>query len=449
MGFSTHPPQSKSGGNIKKFSQLTLILILVFPLTTSSATVEEDKPYEFIKVIDPPEPNNHGFFGSSMAMSGDRIVVGEYGASRAHIYDRDGILIKTLQPPDGNDKSRFGQSVTVFHDQIVVGESYATANGLKGAGQIHFYDHEGNFIKTLQSPQPQLDGGFGFSIADDGEKLVVSEPGINGGDENFTSMVYLFDEGGAITGSFKRPQLRMGSYGWSVGIRGDILVVGEPYAWYSTDLVFTHGIIHIYNVSESRLLMSIRSPIGKGFGNFGGSVSVGDDIIAVGEVRGDANNTMMAGTAHLYSINGTLIKTLYPVSPKIYGYFGIRVFVSESYVAVNQAGYIYLYDHLGNPSFTISEENLAAADFGYDLIIDGNRLAAGIALASAGGKQYAGEVNLYQLKTVDQNGGFNMLSIVEALAILVLAVTLVVLLLHHRRENWGKTSNDPFQIVQI
>jgi hypothetical protein len=65
-------------------------------------------------------------------------------------------------------------------------------------------------------------------------------------------------------------------------------------------------------------------------------------------------------------------------------------------------------------------------------------------MASAGGKQYAGETNLYQLKVVEQNGGFNVLPIVEALAILVFAVTLVVLMYHRRRENLGKTSdNEP------
>jgi hypothetical protein len=46
---------------------MILILILAYPLTTSTAA-EEDKPYELIKVIDPPEPHNDGYFGDNMAM---------------------------------------------------------------------------------------------------------------------------------------------------------------------------------------------------------------------------------------------------------------------------------------------------------------------------------------------------------------------------------------------
>ena len=93
-------------------------------------------------------------------------------------------------------------------------------------------------------------------------------------------------------------------------------------------------------------------------------------------VRGDANDTVMAGMTHLYSRNGTLIKILYPVTPKVYGYYDVKVFVDDKYVAVNQRGYVYLFNHLGNLDFTASEENLVSAAFGYDVVIYGNRLAA-------------------------------------------------------------------------
>lgn len=216
------------------------------------------------------------------------------------------------------------------------------------------------------------------------------------------------------------PILRKGSYGWSVGIHGDVLVVSEPYAasWA--------GIVHIYNLSVSGPPKSMTSPSEMGRGNFGGCVSVGDDVIAVGEVRGDANGTSMAGTAHLYSINGTLIKNLYPVAPRESGYYGIRVFVSESYVAVNQAGYIYLYDHHGNPSFTVSEENLVAADFGYDVVVDGDRLAAGVPLASVGAKRAAGEVYLYHLKPISQDVEPDTQPYVYVVVVLGVAVTIIV-----------------------
>ena len=145
--------------------------------------------------------------------------------------------------------------------------------------------------------------------------------------------------------------------------------------------------------------MSFGSPVGKGFGNFGDSVSVGEDVIAVGEVRADANSTEMAGLAHIYSMNGTLIKTLYPLTPKRYGYFGTIVSVSESYVSVTQRGHVYLYDHAGNLSLTVSEEVLTSAAFGIDVVVDGDRLASGVNCATVGGIQMAGEVHLYELRS--------------------------------------------------
>ncbi len=415
---------------------LTIIIIISISSTPAiSSPIKGDQQYELIKTIDPPEPHYQGFFGINIAMSQNRIVVGEDGASLAHIYDRDGVLIKTLKPPTGDEKTHFGYSISIFRDQIVIGEPDAPVNGLESSGQIHLYDAAGNLLKTMHSPQPQQGGRFGSSLATDGDTLVVGEPGVFGGDGNTTSRVYLVDAKGKFIHIFDRPQVRVGSYGWSVGIRGDVLVVSEPYVGYSTESGYTHGVVHIYNVSESRLIMTLKSPRGSGFGNFGNSVYLGDDVLVVGEVRADANSTMMAGTAHIYSLDGTLIKTLYPVEPRQYGYFGIRVFVSESYVAVTQRGYVYLYDHHGTPAYTVSENILTSAYFGYDVAMEGDVLAAGVNLASVGGKESAGEVYLYRIKLPESEQGNGSLQIGLLLASFMILLVIALTVLKYLNRN--------------
>ena len=243
----------------------TLTLLAMFiTLSTTIHQIEAEK-FELYRIIDPPEPNISGFFGIDIAMTGNRVVIGERGASRAHIYDISGDLIKTLKSPTGDARSLFGWGIAIFGNHIVIGESKAEVNGLSGAGMIHFYDLSGNLEWSRESPQPQKDGGFGFSMSSDGEKLVVGEPGLLGGDENMTSRVHLLDSGGAFIGSFDRPQPGEGSFGWSVGIRGDTLVVGEPYAWHSSGGGYTHGLIHIYSPKWLGSPDELRITRGEGF----------------------------------------------------------------------------------------------------------------------------------------------------------------------------------------
>jgi len=372
-------------------------LLAVFGGCFPSALADGDSgPYELVVVLEPVEPVRDGFFGGDIGFVGDLLVVGEWGAGRAHVYDRDGHLVKTLLSPGGEKKSHFGASVAILGDVLVVGEWNATNDGVAGAGLIHFFDSEGNLIRSVGSPEPYVNARFGWALDSDGARLAVSETGEWTRDENTTSKVWVLDRGGAFLGNVERPVLRMGSFGWSVAIRGNILVVGEPYAGYMGSGSFTRGYVHVWDLDGWGRTASFGSPVRKGFGNFGNSVSVGEDVIVVGEVRADANSTEMAGLAHLYGLDGVHRVTLYPRHPKRYGYFGLPVVVGGDYVAVGQAGYVYLYNHAGVYVATVSEEALAAADYGNDIAIDGDMLAVGSMLSMAGGKQNAGAVYLYR-----------------------------------------------------
>jgi hypothetical protein len=385
-----------------------------------------DPSFELIDVLEAGEPVRGGFFGGQIDMDGGLLVVGEGGAGRAHVYDRDGCLVKTLLSPSGLAGSRFGDSVAVFGDMIVVGEWNASVKGVAGAGLIHFFDEEGVLIRSIGSPEPSVNARFGFSLDSDGVRLAVGETGELWRDENTTSRVYILDAGGAFVGSVERPILRMGSFGWSVGIHGDMLVVGEPYAGYWSGTGYTHGVVHVWDLDGWGRIMTMSSPVREGFGNFGFSVSVGEDVIGVGEVRGDSNGTLMAGMAHLYALDGTLRATLYPRYPKTYGYFGLPVVVSGDYVAVGQAGYVYLYDHGGRYVTTVSEEALAAADYGNDIAVDGDRLAAGTMLALIRDTRESGAVYLYRLRVAEPGvdlrlvaGGGLAVGVVVSVALLV------------------------------
>ncbi|MCX6655217.1 MAG: hypothetical protein NTY03_08860 [Candidatus Bathyarchaeota archaeon] len=88
----------------------------------------------------------------------------------------------------------------------------------------------------------------------------------------------------------------------------------------------------------------------------------------------------------------------------------------------------------------MSEENLASAAFGYVVVIDGDRLAAGVISALVGGKQGAGEVYLYSLKPTEQdNVAIDFVSTFKELLVLsgVIVFLLVVVIWRVRDKRNG------------
>jgi hypothetical protein len=388
----------------------------------------QEKPYELLKVIEPPSPEDNAYFGWQISMAGDRLVIGEGGAGRAHIYDRDGKLIKTLNPPDSGNGTRFGWSVVIVGDFIVIGEPGAVVDGFEGAGLVHIYDHDGNFVRTVSSPHPYEDAGFGYSLATDGIRIAVGEPAEIWNDRATNSRAYVMVVDGRIIYSVTRPVERIGSFGWSVAVSGDTLLVGEPYAVTET----TVGLVHVY--SKGILRKSLVSPINEGWArvNFGNSIGIGSDVVAIGAVRQDANSTKMAGIAHLYNLDLTLLRNLYPQKPKQSGYYGVEVTVSDLFVSVTQWGYVYLYDHSGRLVSTVSEESFVNAAFGMDVAIDGDRLAVGAMSAYIGGKE-AGMVQLYKLNVGRDDSVSSWLGYVLAAGLVVVVGLGIVLLMRRVR----------------
>lgn len=383
---------------------ITFIAIFIYNTSFSPLIPPKNSfsKYNLIKIIKPPIANIKGAFGSSLCMEGNQIIIGESGNARVHIYDYNGNIIKTITTSSDTLSSGFGSSVATNGEIIVVGEPRADVDGVKSAGLIHIYDMKGEQHRTIKSPSPYEGAGFGFSLAIWTGGIVVSEPGPLNEDENLHTRVYLLSFDGTYLGSIERPQLRRGSFGWAVDVYDEVLAVGEPYAVIESPVEgYTHGLVHLYRITSRMnltLITSLRSSTGRGFGSFGHSVSVSKDLVAVGEIRGDVNNTQMAGIVHLYTRNGDLINTLLPSNLRVYGYFGLPVKITDTMVLVGQrnSGFVYLYDHEGHLLVTISQDGVFESNFGEVIALSGDIIAIGAPASIIDGKK-AGEVYLFKL----------------------------------------------------
>ncbi|NEQ70136.1 MAG: hypothetical protein F6K21_32525 [Symploca sp. SIO2D2] len=185
--------------------------------------------------IQPYDLQEYERFGSSVAISGDTLVVGSYKnfeerqeVGAAYIFQRNGGIWQyksLLQHPEPQEYNRFGFSVAISGDTIFVGTN-------KNEGSVCVFQLDGEqwqFKQELElSNFPKLPF-FGSSLAIDGDKAIVGAPGTSEG-----GAVYMFQLEGE-TWQCKQPiqakRINDGGsrFGGSVDISGDTVILGAEY----------------------------------------------------------------------------------------------------------------------------------------------------------------------------------------------------------------------------
>ncbi|WP_162797938.1 hypothetical protein [Sulfitobacter sp. JL08] len=364
--------------------------------------------------LDNPDPDADDRFGHSVAIDGGIAVVGADlddtivpDAGSVYVFDvTNGNLLNTLNDPNPSpSKDYFGSSVAVYGDTVVVG-AYAddagqtfTSNDIifpnssydSGAAYLYDLNTEGTTEPTteLEHPDPQASDRFGSSVATTDTYAVIGDwqddiniPGV--GDYNDGS-AYVFD---VATGNrlfrLDNPTPESGDFfGASVAISGNIAVVGA----YSDDTGATNaGSAYIFDVTTGVLLQTLSNPTPGAFDGFGGSVSISGNTVLIG-ARG-------AGEAYVYELDpnnltqSTLIATLINPGADETDLFGSTVAVSGDIAVVGaegddtgalDAGSVYIFDvATGDLLQTLNNPDPDVADlFGTSVAASGDTIIVG------------------------------------------------------------------------
>lgn len=143
-----------------------------------------------VVTLNNPSPAADDYFGSSVAISGTRVVVGgilddtgAIDAGSAYVYDVAGVSptspMVTLHNPSPADSDQFGNSVAISGTRVVVG-AYADENVSINGGSSYVYDLRNDTpslpLATLDNPSPSASDFFGWVLAIDGINVVVGTP---------------------------------------------------------------------------------------------------------------------------------------------------------------------------------------------------------------------------------------------------------------------------------
>jgi hypothetical protein len=203
-----------------------------------------------------PEAEAGAQLGAAVDIQGDRVVVGvPLGAAggAALVFARGSSgewdLERRLGPSLGTPGDSFGFSVALSGDRAIVGASTATFSDIvSGAAYVFIREGAGTWTEEalLTAADARAFDDFGFSVAIEGDRVLVGAPGADF--EGLTvGAVYVFergDEGWGETARMVLPDAAMHDrFGNAVALTGDVAVSG---AWGRDDLGVDAGAAYLF-----------------------------------------------------------------------------------------------------------------------------------------------------------------------------------------------------------
>lgn len=183
-----------------------------------------------------PNPQLNDVFGIGVSISGDYLVVGASETSNrkgaAYVYIKNGAGIweynQTLMASDAANDDFFGTSVSLSGDQLVIGAYGASQE--TGAAYIFEKDSAGTWVevqKLTGNASPEA-AQFGWDTDIRQDYILVSAPHIYGVE---VSEVYAYKRNGS--GTWEENQIIQSAtttdfYSWSIAMKGTQLISGAP-----------------------------------------------------------------------------------------------------------------------------------------------------------------------------------------------------------------------------
>lgn len=182
-------------------------------------------------------------------------INGNTDQGAAYVFERDGETWREtarLTAPEGMEQKFFGMSVAVENDVIVVGASEETASSLSEAGAIYVFNKindEWQFASRVLPEDPREGGRFGDAVAMDNGVIMVGgvrQVDFDKGIDRPDGAVYFFEHDAKRqqwqqVAKHLKPSDLSPSIGWSVSVSGNT----------AATCVLSAGVVLLYESDET------------------------------------------------------------------------------------------------------------------------------------------------------------------------------------------------------
>jgi len=258
-------------------------------------------------------------FGTSVAISGDTVIVGAYqdddagvDSGSAYVFVRSNgtwTQQQKLTASDGAEGDRFGISVALSGDTAVAGAYQDDDGGIDSGSAYVFTRSNGVWTEQQKLTASDASGAayFGYSVALAGDTAVVgadgdeSFPGLSTGSAYvFTRQDSVWTQQAKLTSSDAAAGDR---FGYSVSLSGDTAVIGaywDEVAGISTGSAYVF--VRVDNMWSQE--QKITASDGAGADLFGAAVAVSGDTAVVGAYGNHDSSRYYLGSAYVFARSG-------------------------------------------------------------------------------------------------------------------------------------------------
>ncbi len=364
-------------------------------------------PTQPVLTIDNPEPAADDFFGYSVAISGNIVVIGAYqddtgrpNAGSAYVYDLGSAtpaqpIFVLNNPSTTSSQGKFGWSVAVSGTRIIVGAPGNDVTSFADTGMSYLYQITGATISgpvSLNHPTPGAGDAFGSAVGVSGTRVVVGAPTDDTVIANAGS-VYFYDVSGAVPflqNTIANPAGTASGggacFGTALAISGTNLAVGAPL---DNTGAADSGIAYVFNLAANppSVTGTCQNPTPALNDNFGGAVGVSSNKAVFGAYLDDTAGAD-CGAAYVFGLSGGTPLVLNQPSPATSDEFSKSVTAWGSRFVVGSpqddtsganTGCVTVYLTTGNaPHLNIAHPEPAAGDhFGDGVVLHSGGLAVG------------------------------------------------------------------------
>jgi len=258
----------------------------------------------------PPTPVGDDMFGLSVGLTDRYVIVGAprgrgklgHRSGMVAVFDREsGKLVRKFMSPNAT-ASVFGHIIAIQGPWLAIGDPGANSSTKFDVGEVYVYEMAtGQLVQKFLAPEA-IHGkadGFGHALAFLGSTLAISAP-LGGVEPIDHGTVFVFEvETGKLIRTLESPEPQTNEYfGWSLASDLDTLLVGAlgrkiTHAEAGAAYLFTH---------QGKFQKKFEAPHPQKGGHFGEAVALLEDFYVVA-APGDDTAGIDAGT--VFVINTT------------------------------------------------------------------------------------------------------------------------------------------------
>jgi hypothetical protein len=336
--------------------------IVALALLASESVVRADPPIVVEEArLEGDTPAAGGDFAwSGMAAWGDLLVVGARredavsipAAGAAYVFVRDGLTwTQTARVTASTPQAlaAFGSSVAIEGDRMVVGAHLENGPVAQDQGAAYVFVRSGSAWTEearLTANDPQANAEFGISVAIQGDTIIVGTWGANGINASHEGAAYVFDRIGGVWTQTAKLVASDGApddeFGLKVAIDADTVACSarSKDSFVMPNIGATYVFVRSGGVWGEQATLMAPVPVGDGL--FGQSVKIEGNTLVVGAAFEDGELGEDQGAAYVYvrsGTNWTLEAELVPSLPGDFDTYGISVDLEGDTIVVGARGH--------------------------------------------------------------------------------------------------------------